>query len=103
MVTTHYDARTRPINYGCVGLDALKTPCVAHVTIALEFYTHYRTSFRILDFRSLYVARVFRIWGDLEMGHGRFQDPETVMVGPFQDPENAQGHGMHLPPKAVKP
>jgi len=25
------------------------------------------------------------------------------MVGPFQDPENAQGHGMHLPPKAVKP
>ena len=40
----------------------------------------------------VHVARVFRIWGDLEMGHGRFQDPE-----------NAQGHGMHLPPKAVKP
>jgi len=52
---------------------------------------------------SVSVARVFGIWGDLEMGHGRFQDPETVMVGPFQDPENAQGHGIHLPPKAVKP
>ena len=41
----------------------------------------------------LHVARVFRICGDLEMGHN----------GRFQDPENAQGHGMHLPPKAVKP
>ena len=25
------------------------------------------------------------------------------MVGPFQDPEIAQGHGIHLPQKAVKP
>ena len=24
------------------------------------------------------VAHVFRIWGDLEMDHGRFQDPETA-------------------------
>jgi len=24
------------------------------------------------------VARVFRIWGDLEIAHGHFQDPETA-------------------------
>ena len=32
--------RTRPINYGRVGLDALKTPSVAHVTFALSHFTH---------------------------------------------------------------
>ena len=46
--------RTRPINYGRVGLDALKMPSVAHVTFA--FYTHFRTSFRFFDFRSLYMT-----------------------------------------------
>jgi len=51
------------------------------------------------------VARVFRIWGDLEMGVFRIlkRPNHLEMVGPFQDPENAQGHGRHLPPKAVKP
>ena len=35
------------------------------------------------------VARVFRIWGDLKIAHGHFQDlkrPNHLeMVGPFQD------------------
>ena len=39
----------------------------------------------VTDFGGIYVARVFRIWDDLEMGHRHFQDPE------------------HLPPKAIKP
>ena len=26
----------------------------------------------------VHVARVFRIWGDLEIAHGHFQDPETA-------------------------
>ena len=32
--------RTRTINYGRVGLDALKTSSVAHVTFALSHFTH---------------------------------------------------------------
>ena len=57
VTTTHYDARTRPINYGRMGLDALKTPSVAHVNFALSHFTHTSAlASAFFDFRSLYMT-----------------------------------------------
>jgi len=57
VTATHYNARTRPINYGRVGLDALKTPNVAHVAFALSHFTHTSAlASAFFDFRSLYMT-----------------------------------------------
>jgi len=57
VVTTYYDARTRPINYGRLGLDALKTPSVARVTFALSHFTHISAlASAFFDFRNLYMT-----------------------------------------------